>query len=217
MEAEGAYVGCHMSDLFNQLQEQDKKTVKELLYPFGRINDCYNPIDGSLEHLAFSSNISNNTEIVKYITESVRNSIDAQRKNSSQDDFYSKFTAPLVEQKVVGEILVLLQENYPHITFLEHDNPYVEKCLSKYHLDDVVDHYLRRQEVEFDEIKAMIFLLFRDSKIHNSLISGGQNIVDVGSGRGELALSLIYEVYQKQLKAVGLPLSADPDDVKKDF
>ena len=93
MGVEESHFECHMRDLFNRLQEQDKRPIQELLRPTGRVDDCYNTINNILEGLAFNPNISN-TGIFQHITECVRNKIEEQKvqKNFSdiRDDYYNK-------------------------------------------------------------------------------------------------------------------------------
>ncbi len=192
------------------LQQSRQSPLEDVT--ISRHNNIYLPEDAEL--LSFP-----HTQVIRRIVhDKIEECLHKTKKSSNiRDRFYEKLTAITAEQKAVSKVALLIKEKAPLAVLCSNDNPFIKKSALDQPLDTVVRECLNRQRSDFFEIKNIIKTIFNNQETLSKLVSGGQQIIDLAAGRGELGLSLLFEVYLKQLEKLGLPINTDLLEVEKHF
>ncbi len=122
------------------------------------------------------------------------------------ESFYATMGTIFVKQMTIYCIVDELIEQHPDLVNLDSSDPSVAKAIYA-SLDDgrLISYNSQYESLSFHEIHRVTTEILANPDARKKLINGGQTIIDIAAGRGELGLSLLAEIYLKQLEACGDP------------
>lgn len=138
-----------------------------------------------------------------------------------QFNFYENLTRTLALQKAIGLIISDIKDNYQSINFenltLQKFSNMLDETLKNLDLVSLCQKRLYEQEKDFTEMQKMVTTYFNNNELKESLIKGGQDILDLAAGRGEFGTMLLLEIYLERLQRAKLPTNARSEEISAKF